>query len=320
MIVLETPAPVVAGELQSRLAGSAEVRRFDELDREALARIAADIQVVVARGPMYIGSAFMEELPNLRLIAALGSGVDHIDVAEARRRGIVVTSNPGVAPEPVAEYVMATMVLMRRRLPELSEAASSGRWGARLELIGDGLRGAILGVVGLGAIGSEVAKMGRRAYGMQVWAIDHTAQDHEYEEVGARRADSLSHLLSSADVVSLHVPLTDKTRHLLGEPEIAQIKPGAILINASRGGIVDEGALVTALSEGHIGGAVIDCLESEPPDPSNQLLHLRNVFVTPHVAGLSRDGLERLYAQTASMVRTLSQDGSLEDAIGTSHP
>jgi glyoxylate reductase len=212
--------------------------------------------------------------PSLRIVANFGVGYDSVDVAEATRRGIVVSNTPEVLTEATAELTITLMLALLRRVVEGDRLVRRRDvWAlAPTFMLGEGLARKTLGIVGLGRIGREVARLAE-AFGMRVV---HTRGSGPYEEL------PLDRLLGEADVVSLHVPLTPETRHLIAAPELALMRPGAVLVNVSRGPVVDEAALVDALAEGRIAGAALDVYEREP-ELSVGLLELENVVLSPHL-------------------------------------
>jgi glyoxylate reductase len=223
--------------------------------------------------------------PSLRIVANFGVGYDSVDVREATRRGIVVSNTPDVLTEATAELTIALMLALLRRVVEGDRLVRRrDEWAlAPTFMLGEGLAGKTLGIVGLGRIGREVARLAE-AFGMRVV---HTRGSGPYEEL------PLDQLLAEADVVSLHVPLTPETRHLIGAPELGLMRRSAVLVNVSRGPVVDEAALVDALVEGRIGGAALDVYEQEP-EVSARLLGLENVVLSPHLGSSTRIAREAM--------------------------
>ncbi len=238
----------------------------------------------------------LAQLPHLKMIAVAATGTDHIDLAAARARGILVANIRNYSVASVPEHCFTLMLALRRNLRAYCADVDAGRWQASSRFclldhpIGD-LAGSRLGIVGYGALGKAVATLGR-AFGMQVCVATRSP----------RMADpgvtvlTLPELLRSADVVSLHLPLSDATRHMIGANELASMKRSALLINTARGGLVDEAALAHALSTGVIAGAGFDVLSAEPPSADNPLLQLRlpNFILTPHVAWASTQAMQTL--------------------------
>lgn len=242
-----------------------------------------------------VRAADMAQLPNLKMIAVAATGTDNVDVAAAREHGIAVANVRGYALDTVPEHTFMLMLALRRNLLAYRADIEAGEWerSERFCLLGHpiaDLAGSTLGIVGYGALGKSVARIGR-AFGMQVLVSTRSAVDD-----GDVRQVDLPRLLREADVVSLHAPLTEATRHMIGAAQLAQMKRSAILINTARGGLVDEAALAAALNDGTIAGAGFDVLGKEPPAPGNPLLALRlpNFILTPHCAWGSAQAMQRL--------------------------
>jgi glyoxylate reductase len=230
-----------------------------------------------------VDARFLDALPNLQVISQCAVGVDNIDCREAARRGIAVMNTPGVLTEATADFTWALILAVARRVVEgdrLCRAGGFRGWDLGL-LLGMDLSGATLGIIGPGRIGTAVARRAA-AFGMRVIAHGARRRDPEGGARGPARV-TLSRLLSESDVVSLHVPGTDATRHLIGAAALARMKPGAILINTSRGSAVDEKALVAALRSGRLRGAGLDVFEREPAIPA-ALRRLPQVVLAPHIA------------------------------------
>jgi glyoxylate reductase len=225
--------------------------------------------------------------PNLRVVANYAVGYNNIDVVAARDLGIVVTNTPGVLTEATADMTMALMLAVMRRVVEGDqEVRRTGRciWEP-LHLLGTGLQGKRLGIIGMGRIGVAVGTRAR-AFGMDV--------------IGARRGDPLEPLLATSDVVSIHVPLTDVTRHMINPSTLAKMKRGAFIINTSRGAVIDEDALCDALDE-HLGGAGLDVYEDEPA-VNPRLLALNNVVLAPHIGSATFETRSAMAATAATDV------------------
>ena len=286
--------PIDLAQLRIGLAGAAEVEEValpygfmtEDEERSAAERLATAAGLLVRIG--YVRRGLIEALPRLRVITLHGVGVDQVDVAAARERGIVVTNVPGANAQAVAELTIALMLAVYRRICVADRKVRAGDWaGART--VGEELQGKTLGIVGLGNIGRRVARLGR-AFGMEVLAY---APRPAQAEEDARLVD-LDTLLRSADVVSLHAPQTAETTGLIDAGKLALMKPTAILVNTARGLLVDEAALVDALRRGRLAGAGLDVHAQEPPDPGNPLLTMDRVVLTPHVASSTRGALARI--------------------------
>lgn len=227
--------------------------------------------------------------PGLRVIARYGAGTDNVDVAAATERGIVVCNTPGANDVAVAELTLALMLALARHIPAAHDGVRQGRWERP---VGMELRGKELGLIGAGRIGLEVARLAR-AVGMTVTYCDPVRRPDAEARLGLRFAP-LDEVLAQADVVSVHVPLTPATRHLIGARELSLMRPGALLINTSRGGVVDEGALLAALNEGRLAGAALDVFAEEPPAPTHPLVGHPKVIHTPHLGARTREAVARM--------------------------
>lgn len=246
-------------------------------------------------------------LPQLRVIARCGSGYDNVDVAAARARGIEVVYVPDYGVDDVADHTLALLLAAARRVPASDRALRDGRWLA-YEQLGTmrRLRGSVLGLVGFGRIAQAVG-VRARAFGMDLLVHDPAIGDDVLAAAGARRAEDLGALLDGADALSLHVPLTPATRGLIGAGQLARLRPGALLVNTSRGEIVDEAAVAAALASGHLGGAGLDVFEHEPLDPDSSLIELESAVLTPHSAAFSEEALAEVRGRAlADALRVLA--------------
>ena len=236
-----------------------------------------------------IGPALMEAAPRLKVISNLAVGYDNIDIHEATRRGIVVGNTPGVLTETTADLAFALLMAGARRVVEADNYTRKRQWKTwePMVLLGQDIHRATLGIIGLGRIGAEVAK---RANGFNMKALYYDVRRQSKEEerqLGVEYVSDLAELLSSADFISVHVPLTSQTHHLIGADEFAVMKPTAVFINTSRGSVVDPKALYEALKSGQIFAAAIDVTEVEPISPDDPLLTLDNLIITPHIGSAS---------------------------------
>ena len=244
----------------------------------------------------------MDGSPRLKVIAKHGAGVDNIDLPAATARGIVVANVPGGNADAVAEAAVALMLATLRRVPEVHGHVVGGRYSARWTLRFGQLSERTLGLIGIGNVGARVAKICAHGFNMKVLAYDPALSRPEVEARGAEKVDDLNTLLGLADVVSLHVPLTSATFHLIGREALQAMKPTAILVNTARGPLVDEAALAEALAERRISGAGLDVFETEPPAPDNPLLQLANVVLSPHTAGSTEAADRTLAVASADIV------------------
>jgi phosphoglycerate dehydrogenase-like enzyme len=277
----------------------------------------ADALVIPAVGPKLAPDVF-EGAP-LRLVQVTGAGVDRLDRAALARLGIPVANVPGGSNSAVAEYSVASASLLLRRLAWADGEIKAGHYASfRARMISDnlaGIDGLLIGLIGFGTIGRAVAQAFHRM-GCRICYFDPVPADAAVVAALGARAVSLDELLSTADVVSLHVPLLPATQNLIGDRELARMKAGAVLIQAARGGIVDEAALAASLASGHLGGAAVDVYASEPPAADNPLLALKGeaahrLLLTPHIAGVTRQSSAFLFRSAWQNVeRVLMQNES----------
>lgn len=244
-----------------------------------------------------VTDALLARMPRLKVVSNMAVGVDNIDLAACTRRGIPVGHTPGVLTEAVADLTWALILAVTRGIFPAAQDAKEGRWGlwSPTGWLGMELNGKTLGIVGMGQIGAAVARRGR-AFGMRIVYFSRTPKPHLETELEARFLP-LNHLLAESDVVSLHIPLTSETRHLIDEAALRRMKPTAYLINMARGPVVDTQALVRALEEGWIAGAGLDVTDPEPLPPDHPLYRFPNCVITPHIGSATwetRRGMARL--------------------------
>ncbi len=269
---------------------------------DELRTLAAGCRALVVRNRTQVRGELLEACRRLEVVGRLGVGLDNIDLEACRARGIEVCPATGANDVSVAEYVVCGVMMLLRGAYHATAAVAAGDW-PRERLIGREVGGRCLGLVGFGAIARGTA--GRaRALGMAVAAHDPfvAGDDPAWARHGVTPLP-LPQLLAGADAVSLHVPLTAATRGLIGAAALAGTRPGAVLVNAARGGVVDEAALADALRSGHLGGAMLDVFEREPLPAGSPLAGAPNLILTPHVAGVTVESNVRVSAVTASNVR-----------------
>jgi D-3-phosphoglycerate dehydrogenase len=237
-------------------------------------------------------------LPRLRLVARAGVGVDNIDLDAARQRNVVVVTAPEASTVAVAEHTLALMLAMARRIPDAALAVRNGVW-AKAEYLGVELHGKTLGLIGLGRIGRAVATRAT-AFGMGLIGYDPYLEASALRAAGVEPTD-METVLSTADFVSLHVPLTDETHGLLGREQLARMKPGARLVCTARGGLIDETALLEALESGHLAGAALDVFETEPPG-NTALIQQPRLIATPHLGAQTAEAQDRVSTEIAREV------------------
>ncbi|MFW9795206.1 MAG: 2-hydroxyacid dehydrogenase [Candidatus Thorarchaeota archaeon] len=236
-----------------------------------------------------ISEKVLGQLPKLKVIAQYAVGYDNIDVAVATHRGIIVTNTPGVLTETTADFTWALIMAASRRIVEADTFIRNKKWdvawGPEM-LLGSDVFGATLGIIGMGRIGQAVA---RRASGFNMKILYHSRSQHNEieDELDAKQVDLLT-LLKESDIVTIHVPLSSETHHLIGKMELELMREDSILVNTSRGNVIDEEALFKALRDGHIGYAGLDVFKEEPISKDSPLLSIQNVVVAPHIGSASR--------------------------------
>jgi len=274
-----------------------EVEVSTGLSREELLEKVKEIDALLVRSSTKVTREVIEGAPNLKVVGRAGVGVDNVDLSAATERGIVVVNAPEATSITVAEHTMGLILSLARRIPAANASLKAGKWEKK-KFRGVELRGKTLGIVSLGRIGMQVVQRAK-AFEMEVLAYDPYVSA---DAVKGIELVALEDLLGRSDFVSLHVPINDQTRGLIGQEAIQKMKPGAYIINCSRGGIVDEKALLEGLRSGHLAGAGLDVFEKEPPEGS-PLLEEEAVFVTPHL-GASTEEAQR-YASTIACEEVL---------------
>jgi D-3-phosphoglycerate dehydrogenase len=278
----------------ARLSEHARVMTPYTASYEALLELLPQVHGLVHCAGLYMGAAEMDVAERLAIISRHGAGVDIVDVAAATQRGIPVAFTPYGPTESTAEHALTLLLATARRLPQLDQAVREGNFYIRDRVVGRELEGKALGVVGFGRIGQRLAEMCRDALHMAVYVYDPYLTAEAVAACGATRVADLQELAGRVDVLSIHVPLTEETRHLVGRAVIFSLKPGAILINTSRGPVVEEAALVEALEAGHLSGAGLDVYDPEPPLPDNPLFCMEQVALTPHLSSFTEEGRRRM--------------------------
>jgi D-3-phosphoglycerate dehydrogenase len=254
-----------------------------------------DDVVAIITGLEPVTGKVINSAPRLRVIVKHGIGVDNIDLDAAKEKGVIVANSPGTNREAVADLVFGLMLSLARKIPQSDRQVREGKWP---KVFGQSVWGKTLGIIGLGVIGKSVAQRAK-GFNMKVLAFDKY-WDEEFASANGIIRSEVDEILKESDFVTLHVPLMKETRNLIGEKQISIMKPTAYLINAARGGVVDEDALYKALKEGRIAGAGIDVFSTEPPTQS-PLLGLQNVILTPHMGGFT-DGALSMTSEFVSQV------------------
>lgn len=287
-------------------AAGVDLVELAEADRDRLPEIIRDFDALIVRSQTQVDASLLESGTRLKVVARAGIGIDNVDVAAATQRGILVVNAPTANLISATEHTFALLLALTRRVSLAHEAMRQERW-ERSQFMGTELRGKTIGVIGFGRIGQAVAHRAA-AFEMEVIAFDPFL-----DESVAGRVDvelmPLDQLLARADVVTLHTPLTEQTQNLLSAERIASMKRGAVLVNCARGGIVDEAALLAALTSGHLAGAALDVFAEEPPTDWALIKHPL-VVTTPHIGAQTVEAQERVATDTARMVLG-ALDGSL---------
>lgn len=276
----------------------ARVDQLTGLSEDRLIEIIGSYDALVVRSGTRVTAAVIDAGRNLKVIGRAGVGVDNIDVDRATEHGIIVINAPEGNTISAAEHAIAMLTSLARNIPAAHSALKGGRW-ERSRFMGVELNNKILGVIGLGRIGGEVAKRAR-AMGMTILAFDPYIASEQLGKLGAAQA-SLEEVFQKADFITLHLPCTKSTYHLIGAREIEMMKPGVRIINCARGGLIDEAALFQGLAEGKIAGAALDVFETEPP-LDNPLLAHPDVVVTPHLGASTREAQVNVAVQVAEQV------------------
>ncbi|NVK50931.1 MAG: hydroxyacid dehydrogenase [Cyclobacteriaceae bacterium] len=302
ILLLET----LAEEAMEILLADKDYEIVLALDEEVLQKEIAEgnIQAIITRGKGQVRASLMDQIPSLQVIARAGVGLDNIDVAEATKRKIKVVNAPNSNANTIAEHTLALMLNLQRNLYSAFTMVKEGRWKDRGTYAGDELHGKTLGILGMGNIGKKVARIAE-AFGMNIcyWS--------EREEPVPYPLRSFEEVLQTSDLVSLHLPLTDETEHLINEKAFVHMKTGALLVNTARGKIIDQKALFEALKSGKLGGFAADVLEEEPPAEDNPLLTLPNTLITAHVGSLTKT--------TYTQICTMTVENTLAILEGKEH-
>lgn len=277
-----------------------ELIESTDLDPDVLARTLQDMDAVIVRSTTTLDRAALAITDRLKVIGRAGVGVDNIDVQAATEKGIAVFNSPSGNTIAAAELTMALMLALMRRISAADRSMRAGEWD-RKRYRGSELNGKTLALIGAGRIGGEVARRAR-AFGMNVIANDPFLKEDRARQLGIEPA-SLEQALSEGDVLSIHVPLTDATTNLIDRHRLALVKPSAYIVNAARGGVLDEGALVEALREGRIAGAALDVFSEEPLPADHPLRSLENVVLTPHIGAATVEAQHNVAFEVSQAVR-----------------
>jgi len=316
-ILLSEPlVKAVDGKTLKELKRLGEVKVSASSSEDVLSAEISDAEVLITRGAP-VTRKIIQSARVLKVIGQTGTGTDNIDVPAASERGILVVNAPGLNSVSVAEHTFALILALAKNLRRFDSELRAGNPGIRDDLLPENeeIAGKTIGIIGLGAIGSEAARLAD-AFGMKVVGFDPYVAKERFEAASVRPA-GLETLLKASDIVTLHVPLSGETRNLIGRRELSLMKKGSILINCSRGGIVDEGALSRALDSGHIAGAGIDVFEKEF-NPSNPLFKNPRAIVTPHVAGHTKEARMRIMSSLVDDIKLALSGGTPKNLVNKS--
>jgi D-3-phosphoglycerate dehydrogenase len=282
------------------LATRCDVTSTVGLPAEEVLRAARGANILVVRSETKVTESFMVSCPTLELVGRAGAGVDNIDVDAATRLGILVVNAPTGNTIAAAEHTVAMMLAVARNIPAADHSIRQGKWD-RKRYLGTELRGKTLGVIGLGRIGQEVCRIAVQGLGMSAVVFDPVVSAERAQQAGALLVD-LPELLRIADVITVHVPLNDRTRGLIGATELATTKPGVRIINVARGGIIDETALAAAVDSGHVAGAALDVFATEPLEETSRLRQSAGIVLTPHLGASTEEAQVRVSVDLAEQV------------------
>lgn len=289
ILLLET----IADEAMQILEASNHLTIVTGFDETTLKKAIKTHQVdaIITRGKGQVRTALMEQLPDLKIIARCGVGLDNIDVTEATKRGIKVVNAPNSNANTIAEHTISLLLILQRNLYNAITLVKEGRWQERASYTGDEIHGKTLGILGMGNIGKKVARIAD-AMGMTVIYWSAQKEDVHYS------FETFENVLKMADCLSLHLPLTSETEKLIDKKALSLMKPSALLINTARGGIIDQKALTLALENNTIGGFAADVLGTEPPEINDTITKHPNTYITPHVGSLTSTTYAKMCTMT----------------------
>lgn len=282
---------------------------MDEINSDAIDL--TKIDALLVRSATRVTGDLLDRMPALKIIGRAGVGVDNIDIQEATKRGIVVLNAPDGNTISTAEHTFAMMAALLRNIPQAHATVKNGEW-KRNQYIGSELFGKTLGIIGMGRIGSELAKRAR-VFGLGVSVFDPFLTKERAEFLGIKLS-TFEELLSEADIITVHTPLTKETKGLLNENTLSRTKKGVYLLNCARGGIIDETALAHFIEKGHVAGAALDVFEVEPPG-EHPLLKLDSVIVTPHLGASTKEAQVNVATQVAKEIKTFFENKPVANSI-----
>jgi D-3-phosphoglycerate dehydrogenase / 2-oxoglutarate reductase len=301
--------------------GIEELKATPELDvvvkigisQEELLATAHEYQGIVVRSQTKIGADVLAKATNLKVVGRAGVGVDNIDVPAANKAGVIVMNTPGGNTISTAEHTFAMLMSMSRQIPQAHASISAGKW-ERKKFEGVELNGKTLAVIGMGRIGAEVAKRAM-AFNMSVVAYDPYLAPNRAASLRVELASTVEEAIQNADFITVHMPMTKETKHLLNTERLAKCKKGVRIINCARGGLVEEAALKEALESGQVAAAAFDVFDTEPPTAENPLLSAKNIIFTPHLGASTTEAQENVGIEIAEQVKAALVDGVVTNAV-----
>jgi len=316
---MQTPKVLVADPISKRgveeLAanGALEVVVQTGLSGADLIALIPGFSALVVRSQTKVTAAVLDAAKNLKVVGRAGVGVDNVDVDAATRRGVIVMNTPGGNTISTAEHAFSLLVSIARSIPQADASVKSGKWD-RKKYEGVELYNKTLGILGMGRIGTEIARRAI-AFGMRVLAYDPYLSESRARSLQVELFENLDELVPRCDFLTMHMPLTDETRHMLDARRLGLCKKGARIVNCARGGLIDEAALGEALESGHIAAAALDVFEVEPPPADFALRSLPNIVFTPHLGASTAEAQENVGIEIAQAIRAALLEGEIRNAV-----
>jgi D-3-phosphoglycerate dehydrogenase / 2-oxoglutarate reductase len=286
-------------EVEQLALGGMTVDYRPTITKDELLSVVGSYDALIIRSRTKVDRAVLDRATRLKLVARPGTGLDNVDLDYAKSKGVTVVNSPESLVEGVSEHVLALMLALSRRIVDADTSTKAGRW-EKNALTGRELKGKVLGIVGLGRIGRRIAEVAK-VIGMRILVYDVIVIPQDVLDGLGARVVSLDDLFSTSDFITLHVPMTQETSRMVNADRLSKMKKGAVLVNTSRGGVVDEDALAAALRDGKIGGAGLDVFETEPP--TGAILKAPNAILTPHIGGQTEEAQTNAIAVIGEKVR-----------------
>ena len=293
--------------------GELDVTVKTGLKEDQLLEIISEFSALVVRSQTKVNAKVIEAATNLKVVGRAGVGVDNVDVEAATKRGIIVMNTPGGNTISTAEHAFSLMMSLARNIPQAHATVKAGKWD-RKHFEGVELYNKTLAVLGMGRIGTEFARRAM-AFGMRVIAYDPYLSASRARTLQVELVESIDEILPRADFITLHMPVTPETRHMLGAAQIAKMKAGVRIINCARGGLIDEAALYEGLKSGQVAGAALDVYEIEPPPADFPLRDLPNIIFTPHLGASTAEAQESVGIEVAQQIRSALLEGEIRNAV-----